>query len=512
MTLARHSRRPYLFLTTALVLAVVAPAHLMAADGYVPFDGAASSWHGFDRHDFLLDATSLAIAPYTTSTEEKNGISGNVPGKRRCVIVVPKTIAPGAPWSWRGCYWDHEPQTEIELLNRGFHIAYITANADMPPDQKWDAWYAFLTGTHGLSAKPAFIGMSRGGLFAYTWATANPTKVSCIYADNPAIDRDVFSRLVDLARQDVPLLHVCGSIDPLLGRCSLPVESIYQQLGGRISLMIKDGAGHHPHSLRDPKPIADFITSSVLAQAPALPAYVGQKATRSAFYGDHSTYRDAPGEGLHILCRGPLVAECYDRYSFELLGIEGAITVIAPHPAAAGMPWVLRADAPTRDARVDLALLAHGYHIVTGPVPYNADGPSRPAWDALYAHLTGLGFSPKPVLEGAGESTGEVVAWAIENPGKASCIYGQNPLLVRSRMSHTPLLGALAPLAKAGIPILAYCGDCPAELVANASAVQKLYTSLGGAMSLVTEAGPGQGPTAPKDVSALVDALLHAVK
>jgi hypothetical protein len=29
-------------------------------------------------------------------------------------------------------------------------------------------WYAFLTEKHGLSRKPAFIGMSRGGEYAYT--------------------------------------------------------------------------------------------------------------------------------------------------------------------------------------------------------------------------------------------------------------------------------------------------------------------------------------------------------
>ena len=55
------------------------------------------------------------------------------------------------------------------------------------------------------------------------------------------------------------ILHVCGSIDPLLGRVSTVIENIYQQHGGRISVMIKEGAGHHPHSLRDPKPVVDFI-------------------------------------------------------------------------------------------------------------------------------------------------------------------------------------------------------------------------------------------------------------
>jgi pimeloyl-ACP methyl ester carboxylesterase len=97
-----------------------------------------------------------------------------------------------------------------------------------------------LTEKHGLSRKPAFIGMSRGGRNAYTWATTHPDKVSCIYADNPAVSREAVARLGALARADVPLLHVCGSLDPLLGNHTLVVESVYQQLGGRISVMIKD--------------------------------------------------------------------------------------------------------------------------------------------------------------------------------------------------------------------------------------------------------------------------------
>jgi pimeloyl-ACP methyl ester carboxylesterase len=212
-----------------------------------------------------------------------------------------------------GCYWDHQPQAEVELLRRGFHIAYISANATLKPGKEWDAWYAFLTEKHGLSAKPAFIGMSRGGEYAYTWATAHPDKVSCIYGDNPGGNRESLSKLGDLAANDVPLLHVCGSIDPVLGRTSSVIEGIYQQLGGRISVMIKDGAGHHPHSLRDPKPIADFIVQNVQPVSPAAPDYLGSKVAKSSFYSVENFYRDFPSEGTFITCRGAWFTECYDR-------------------------------------------------------------------------------------------------------------------------------------------------------------------------------------------------------
>ena len=231
----------------------------VAAETPASFTGEKTSWHGFDRFDFLMDDAALTVQPIKASPDEENGINGQVKGQLRCVVVVPKEAAPGKPWSWRGRYFDHEPQAEIELLKRGFHIGFIQSDAG----KQWDAWYTFLTEKHGLSKKPAFIGMSGGGRNAFTWATTNPDKVSCIYADNPLITRESLMKLGELAQRDVPLLHICGSLDPLSGNHTLPVESIYQQLGGRISVMIKDGAGHHPHSLRDPTLIADFIVRSL---------------------------------------------------------------------------------------------------------------------------------------------------------------------------------------------------------------------------------------------------------
>src|SRR5882724_3758219 len=268
------------------------------------FSGEKTTWHGFDRYDFLMDEADFSIKPHKASPDERNAVRIQVKGQLRCVVVAPKAPAPGNPWSWRGYYFDHEPQAEIELLKRGFHVGFIWCDAGKP----WDAWYAFLTGKHGLSKKPAFIGMSRGGRNAYTWATANPDKVSCLYADNPAVSREAVAMLGALAKADVPVLHVCGSLDPILGNHTLVVEAVYQQLGGRISVMVKDGAAHHPHSLRDPKPIADFIENSLKPAGGDASAFVGKAFTRTAFYGVASDYREFPTEKTFVACRGPMFA------------------------------------------------------------------------------------------------------------------------------------------------------------------------------------------------------------
>jgi hypothetical protein len=469
---------------------------------YVPFAGAKSFWHDdFERQDFVMDETTLAITPQAAPEGEKFAIKDPAAGQRRCVVVVPKTPAAGQPWSWQGCYWNHEPQTEVELLRRGFHVAYISANQTLKPGKEWDAWYAFLTEKHGLSKKPAFIGMSRGGEYAYTWATAHPESVSCIYADNPGGNSDMLSRLGALAAQDVPLLHVCGSLDPLIGRFSNTIETIYQQLGGRISLIIKDGQGHHPHSLHDGKLIPDFITHSVNEVRPPAPTYLQGRTTHTTIYSGKNEYREAPKDGTFLTCHGPLFTECYERYSFELKGVDGSINVIQPKNAAPHKPWIFRAEVVTRADEVDLALLNKGFHIVTGPISYNANAPIHAHWNQVHDYLVAQGFSAKPMLEGTGRGAGELYAWAMENPEKVAGVYAVNPVLKKDSVNH------LASLAKIKIPLIHVCGSLDPAIQEHSTAVQQAYESLGGKFSLIMNEGAGHYPLAPSNPQTVVELL-----
>ena len=59
----------------------------------------------------------------------------------------------------------------------------------------------------------------------------------------------------------IPLLHVVGDADKVVpvSENTAIVEKRYKALGGQIQVIHKKGVGHHPHSLKDPKPIVDFI-------------------------------------------------------------------------------------------------------------------------------------------------------------------------------------------------------------------------------------------------------------
>ena len=243
------------------------------------FPGTVSDWHGFVRHDFEVDG-------------------------RPVLVVSPQTPVAGRPWVWHGEFFGHKPAPDIALLHKGFHIAYMSV-----PDMlgsptavaHWNKFYAELTRTYGLSKKPALVGLSRGGLYCYNWAIANPDKVACIYGDAPVCDfkswpggqgkgpgspRDwklvlesygfpdeaaaladpgnPVDNLAPLAKAKVPLLHVYGDADevvPWEENTGLIAER-YKALGGEITLIAKPGVGHHPHGLEDSTPIVEFIESN----------------------------------------------------------------------------------------------------------------------------------------------------------------------------------------------------------------------------------------------------------
>jgi hypothetical protein len=110
-------------------------------------------------------------------------------------------------------------------------------------------------------------------------------------------------------------------------------------------------------------------------------------------------------------------------------------------------------------------------------------------------------------MEGSGRAAGDVYAWALENPGKVSCIYGENPVL-RSFMSKTPPLDNLAPLAKAGVPLVHVCGGLDPALADHTRVVAKRYNELGGTIMVIVKAGEGHYPLAPKDPQPVVDFIV----
>jgi hypothetical protein len=310
----------------------------------------------------------------------------------------------------------------------------------------------------------------------------------------------------------VALLNICGSADFLLQRHTLPIADRYQQLGGRITVMIKDGVAHHPHSLRNPKFIADWIEQHLFPARDSRPDFANEKFVKSYYYSLESTNLWLKEEKTYVNCRGPGFVECYDRYdekSGSQWGLTG-ISVIVPKSVAPGKPWVFRADAITRDAVIDQALLARGFHIVIAPLTAQS-GAVLKEWNNAYQLMADHGLSKKPVLEGTGAAAGEAYAWAIENPDKVACIIGRNPAL-RSLMSKTSPLENLRPLAKAGVPLLHMCDKTDPWFNEQTKVVEQRYIELGGEITVIINENDARSPLAPKILERALDVMIRKTK
>ena len=264
--------------TSVLSLLLLIAVGGNTARGEIPsFPGAATSWNGFDRFEFPVDGLPVSV-------------------------VTPDQPSPGRPWVWHGEFFGHKPDPDVALLERGFHIVYVRIPNLLGSPQAVDHWntcFRELTGTYQLCRKVALVGLSRGGLYCYNWAIANPDRVACLYGDAPVCDfkswpggfgagrgsprdwqlvKDLWQfasdedaqayggnpvdNLEPLARAGVPLLHIFGDADEVVpwDENTQLIAERYRALGGRIDLIRKPGVGHHPHGLDDSTPIVEFIT------------------------------------------------------------------------------------------------------------------------------------------------------------------------------------------------------------------------------------------------------------
>jgi pimeloyl-ACP methyl ester carboxylesterase len=150
----------------------------------------------------------------------------------------------------------------VEIIDR-IVTGPVPTNTLGPVLQQWNAVYQYLT-AQGFSKKPVLEGAGGAAGEAYAWAIMNPDKVSCIYAENPILRSHMtkaqpLDRLDVLAKAGVPLLHVCGSRDPSLDSQTRALEKRYKELGGQITVIVQEGAGHYPTAPKDLGPVVAFV-------------------------------------------------------------------------------------------------------------------------------------------------------------------------------------------------------------------------------------------------------------
>lgn len=232
-----------------------------------------SEWNGFKRLDFKFEG-------------------------RNCILVCPDKAVEGNKWVYKTEYFDAFPNVSIEMLKRGYHVAYMQNKTRMCPPEDTDMRPLFckmLNREFGLNSKCALIGMSCGGMQAVYFTAKYPEYVACVYLDAPVMNylswpfalgegqNDCSAEFINnmgmnlsqmlnfrnhpidrkeaLLKSGVPVILVAGDSDktvPFVENGKLLVD-FYKQNSAEIEVIIKPGCDHHPHGLPDNTPIVDFI-------------------------------------------------------------------------------------------------------------------------------------------------------------------------------------------------------------------------------------------------------------
>lgn len=232
-----------------------------------------SIWNGFKRIDFLFEG-------------------------REAILVFPKEPNKNKNWLLKTEYFTAFPDFAIEMLHRGWHLAFIRNVTRWCLEEDLDLKKRFsdyLSAEYGLYKKCVPIGMSCGGLIATKFAAKYPEYISALYLDAPVMNllscpaalgngktnlmqeftkatgmtlsqlicyrEHPIDKMHLLLENKIPIILVYGDSDDVVpyGENGALLEAYYRKNGGIITAIGKAGCGHHPHGLTDNAPLIEFV-------------------------------------------------------------------------------------------------------------------------------------------------------------------------------------------------------------------------------------------------------------
>ena len=230
-------------------------------------------WNGFKRIDFEFEG-------------------------REAIVVFPEVPEENKKWMLKTEYFDAFPNLEIEMIKKGWHLAYIKNITRWCLDEDINLKKRFadyLIAEFGLHKKCVPIGMSCGGLIASKFAQRYPEYVQALYLDAPVMNflscpagigkagNDMMQEFTDatgmnlidlinyrenpvdkmdiLIQNNIPVIMVYGDSDDVVpyDENGQILEKYYRKNNGNITVFRKENCGHHPHGLIDNTSIIGLI-------------------------------------------------------------------------------------------------------------------------------------------------------------------------------------------------------------------------------------------------------------
>lgn len=217
---------------------------------------------------------------------------------REALLIFPEHPNENKNWLLKTEYFDAFPDFQIQMLRRGWHLAYIKNITRWCLEEDLDLkkrFAEFLYTEYGLYEKCVPVGMSCGGLIGSKFAAKYPECVSALYLDAPVMNllscpaglgiaenslyqefekttgmtiselicyrEHPIDKMHLLLENKIPVIMVYGDSDtvvPYVENGAL-LEKYYKENGGVIEVYGKEGCGHHPHGLPDNTPIIEFV-------------------------------------------------------------------------------------------------------------------------------------------------------------------------------------------------------------------------------------------------------------
>lgn len=224
------------------------------------------------------------------------------------------------------------------------------------------------------------------------------------------------------------------------------------------------------------------------------------------------------------------------RHDFKFK--ERDAIVVEPAEAAEGNPWVWRPAFFDAFPSVDVALLAKGFHIVYLDLTHEYGNPKSVALGTDFYQwiCENYALSEQVTLEGFSRGGLYALNWAIANPEKVACLYLDAPvcdvfswpgreqpelwqdLLQKWDTTDEEMasfagnpIDHLQPLAAAGVPILAVCGDSDQVVpyTENMEVLRNRYVALGGPVEVILKPGCDHHPHSLENPEPVVDFILR---
>jgi pimeloyl-ACP methyl ester carboxylesterase len=228
------------------------------------------------------------------------------------------------------------------------------------------------------------------------------------------------------------------------------------------------------------------------------------------------------------------------REDFEVSG--RAAILVRPVASLPSKPWIWRTEFFGAFDSVDRALLQAGFHLAYVDVQNMYGSPaSMVHMDRFYSQLRQrYGLGARPVLEGFSRGGLFALNWAARDPRAVSCLYLDAPVCdfkswpaglgraAGSRQDWLQLQNAygfteaqalaytgnpidnLAPVARAGVPIIAVYGETDVDLppAENILLLRERYVELGGEIALLAKPGVGHHPHSLPDPTPILEFIL----